>query len=863
MKIIVYQGDENRAKIETKYTKDSYFAGVYKRAMELTEEITYELRQVFQSENKMDCAFSAFQRIPNNIIAFCAQRGQGKTTAMKSFANILARGYVEEGRSNNILEDNLFIVLDSIDPSALDGGESIVRVVLSRLFYRLEEKWSKGCEIKEKLKTLELFEKCYSAIDYINGAGRETHKRDNLDELATLGSSSRLKKNLKDLITLFLMTYVSEDEVNRKTPFLVIPIDDVDICTADIYRCCEEIRNYLSLPNVLILLAADYTQLSHVIYQKYLRNNKKLLKYEEENAKEECSRLAAGYLLKLLPVNHIIELPELDKIAEHEWVSLRLEYYINKNNYKQNILEESNSQQIDLQQQIEKIIYDKTGVILYDEKELLAECLPKTMRELTQFLKRIGQRPDIDWNILYGNEREQAKDEVDKLKNNIRLLKSYFVEAWCMNHMSHEDYTNFQKSINKLEGQKRAGRLSWTYRELLNYLNTGERKNSERDNFKGMQVQNSILAMYITIFLNEWFAEALQDSLEKQIVSKQYKKIADFVNISADTFPEIPSEDAEPGKYMVYSFEVSLNSFPDEEWLKEKKGSFYFFRNQGEKFGFDILNPIDHILREGDSYFIFYSKSAEDRQKNASISEKNASVNEVRKTAWIQIKNIVANVGICREAIKQLQKISQSTAQEIRKGERWQDKIIGFYKKILNRDGQLKYLGIFNDVTPDLKETLTNELKAYDFLFLFNSYNLNTYYTAYKKCYDWILTGSDLTPKTADLDIKLESALNPGLPVNPKDIQGITNNITERIWESDYRLKEIILSTRAIQKMLPQLVDNIKNEVENPEEQLYITAKILNSVRHEYRKNVNEMDEQKKGTSKSGETKASKEKINK
>lgn len=65
------------------------------------------------------------------------------------------------------------------------------------------------------------------------------------------------------------------DKKERKASrFLVIPIDDVDISTADIYRCCEEIRNYLALPNVIILMAADHTQLMHVMYQRYLQNNK-------------------------------------------------------------------------------------------------------------------------------------------------------------------------------------------------------------------------------------------------------------------------------------------------------------------------------------------------------------------------------------------------------------------------------------------------------------------------------------------------------------------------------------------------------------------------------------------------------------
>ena len=139
---------------------------------------------------------------------------------------------------------------------------------------------------------------------------------------------------------------------NGSSNFLVIPIDDVDICSADIYRCCEEIRNYLVLPNVIILMAADHEQLVHVMYQKYLQMNKELLTYEPENAKEECSRLASGYLLKLLPVNHIVELPEWDKMAEEEWLSLSLEYYIYNDNGMFNIFEKPSGECGDMRQQL-------------------------------------------------------------------------------------------------------------------------------------------------------------------------------------------------------------------------------------------------------------------------------------------------------------------------------------------------------------------------------------------------------------------------------------------------------------------------------------------------------------------------------
>ena len=227
MRIIVYQGDENRAKIEKELTGDIFFASVYARANYLVKEIVDETRQLKEGTDRLECSNSLFQRTQNNIITFCAPRGQGKTTAMKSFARFLATDHSNAD----------FVVLDSIDPSALNGGESIVRVVLSRLFYKLEEKSKTRHDFPEKRRILELFQKCYSAIDYINGNVHGARDEDDLEELASLGSSSRLKKNLKELIDLLLGVYLEGEGKNGSSNFLVIPIDDVDICSADISDC--------------------------------------------------------------------------------------------------------------------------------------------------------------------------------------------------------------------------------------------------------------------------------------------------------------------------------------------------------------------------------------------------------------------------------------------------------------------------------------------------------------------------------------------------------------------------------------------------------------------------------------------------
>lgn len=106
MRIIVNQGDENRAKLETEWTEDMFFSPVYEKAKSLVREIVSEMKLLSENEDKADCGDVLFQRTPNNIIAFCAHRGQGKTTAMKSFASFLAKDSTDAD----------FVVLNSVDP---------------------------------------------------------------------------------------------------------------------------------------------------------------------------------------------------------------------------------------------------------------------------------------------------------------------------------------------------------------------------------------------------------------------------------------------------------------------------------------------------------------------------------------------------------------------------------------------------------------------------------------------------------------------------------------------------------------------------------------------------------------------------
>ena len=795
MRIIVYQGDENRAKIETEWTDDMFFSPIYEKAKALVSEIVSEMKLLSENEDKTDCSNVLFQRTPNNIIAFCAHRGQGKTTAMKSFARFLAKESTEAD----------FIVLDSVDPAALDSGESIVRVVLSRLFYKLQEKCEKqdNYQFLGKREIMELFSKCYRAIDHINGSKTVDRDEDDLEALASLGNSSRLKKNLQELIELLLETFLNDKKERKASRFLVIPIDDVDISTADIYRCCEEIRNYLALPNVIILMAADHTQLMHVMYQRYLQNNKDLRECEPENAKEECSKLAFGYLLKLLPVNHIVELPELDKMAEEDWLSLSLEYYVKSGSESYNVFGETATINEDMRLQLAGLIYSRTGIIIYDGEDDSADYMPKNMRELTQLLKKFGKVPEINEEVLYGKDLKQAEAEATKLKENIRSYKSYFLESWCMNHMLHEEYTNFLKTVEKIEKRKKSGTIGWTYRELLEYL-CGDRK----EKFQKVIVADDAFCMFISIFLNEWFAEALHDSIRRKDKSKQYEKIADFMGMIRKA-PEIPRPDDKPDRYAVYAFTVPESIFSAEQfrvWEVNKSSvPVLFFRTEDEKVYFDVLNPWDYIVRESVNYYAYWTQE----ESNQHLVR---TINAGKQKEWVAVVNTLSNVNIVLRRWKKYLMPGYASPQKIN-GMTWIDKCFEEYRKGTqqiqkeNIRAEKGFIAQLKDINVGIRacvEQQSSELNSLQILFICNEYNRNSYYKAFMRKYAWLFNAQidewSMQQKLNTLTGAIEDKTK--LPLDPESLYKDRENIGGEIWKKNKQLENILYASQMVSEIM-------------------------------------------------------------
>lgn len=75
-----------------------------------------------------------------------------------------------------------------------------------------------------------------------------------IEKISKMGESLRLRRDLSNLVKLYLDYMMTEDSRNQYTSKkLLIAIDDLDMCNANAYKMAEQIRKYLIIPDIVIV----------------------------------------------------------------------------------------------------------------------------------------------------------------------------------------------------------------------------------------------------------------------------------------------------------------------------------------------------------------------------------------------------------------------------------------------------------------------------------------------------------------------------------------------------------------------------------------------------------------------------------
>ncbi|MCT4643661.1 MAG: hypothetical protein N4A74_01645 [Carboxylicivirga sp.] len=413
--------EEYKIKIEKpEELNNSFFRDIYLKAAQATNDIVKESKENLDKREKV---FLDQHQEYNNIIAFVGERGTGKSSAMITFAEALLA--INESKKNelfigdelSLLRKQHYEALEVIDPSLFEKGENIFEVVLAQMFSKFERYLKDNRndhKPDEKRKVLELFEKVYQNLQTIRKNG-DKYDGEALETLSKLACGANLRQNFRELIKLFLKYIAPENQ----SSFLIIPIDDFDLNVSAVTEMTEQIRKYLMIPNVVILMAANLDQLGEAIYKKCALDFHFLKK---QNAlKEDPKSIAERYISKLIPERRRIFLP-----------AIRIESNV--------LLLDYNNKVDTIQKLILDEIYLKTGIILTSNSAEPHLIIPESIRELKYFLSFLVTLPYVDVNNIRSSDLSIVEENINSFLrflneyiSRIYLSKSYqkLIEAFC------------------------------------------------------------------------------------------------------------------------------------------------------------------------------------------------------------------------------------------------------------------------------------------------------------------------------------------------------------------------------------------------------------------------------------------------
>lgn len=536
MKLEVIKGKETSLVIEdvvSSINEENFLNKSYLKALDaICEYLRNSMTMV--EELKQCTSFSARNQLiygsAYNIIALSGKRGSGKSSAMLSLSHFLENpsqiAKLNESTDKfEILSNKDFIVLEPIDPTTFEKNQSILSVVLSRLLNKAEEYWSEqrnfygNFQDKEKMKSklLYLAKECLNGISAIKN---EDWISNDLADLQRIGDSSILKLNFYDFIDY--MFQFKPQKSNLKNGILVIQIDDTDCQIQQGYQVLEDIRKYLTIPNVIILMATDTKLLRKVTIQHYSNIlNKEIIR------KEEIKTLGEKYLVKLLPSNQVVFMPNIDHIIRDNGDSFYLRYYMlnSLDHTKSDIL--GINEEFEFQTTVLRYIYQKTHMVFVTHKKYANNIIPTTLRGLGHFLSVLSSMEDIPI-VEYGNSMiEQLERQLDVLDKNLSLFEDYFMGEWISIKLSYDEI----KLLEDFNEQAPSQRIPFLVQSISNFYRT----KNKNENLNGNISYNLdyIKPEEITYRKLDELLRAIQGTKKGVTLKNSNREIEDFYFIFA------------------------------------------------------------------------------------------------------------------------------------------------------------------------------------------------------------------------------------------------------------------------------------------------------------------------------------------
>ena len=432
----------------------------YCQALRALEEIIQQTRKFHGRDDRRGCDNRTEEALfcyNGNIITFEGERGSGKTQTMLSFANAIRDGKDICGDlalddKDRLLEGVKFRIMPPISPSVLEKKQNLLYVILSRLYdlagKTLRTERCSGISERETIELSRLFNDCLSGI---NGIKRANDPDLELSAIQNISDGAALRMHFHKLVQRLIE--LDDARQGKNCTFLVLQLDDADSQIKNGYKVLDDIRKYLVIPNLVIVMSADADFLHKVIYQEHLEQFSDLHN-TDSLLSEELSHLSRKYIDKLIPPSHMIHLPNIDQYAEmNAGSNLHLKYVRMMSDDEVPVFDWGK----DLQGSLLILIYKKTGLVLIPHSQHMHSIIPRTLRGLNQMLYLFSSMEDASpvENGFQGDERSLALSLQKRLKileTNLEQFSSYFAGGWLKAKIRNKADQEFFKEFTLASG---------------------------------------------------------------------------------------------------------------------------------------------------------------------------------------------------------------------------------------------------------------------------------------------------------------------------------------------------------------------------------------------------------------------------
>lgn len=436
------KAEYKKVKIDIKYP---LYLECFKNALSsiLTnlDRINVKCKKEYKDDEDYRYSVSRLPDNANNIYAFLGGRGSGKTTAINEFGESLKHfdeisgetEWIKEVKGSLDLQITVeklkFTVLDAIDASLLTDKEDFVELVLAQLFGLIEEKrrCSAVCGKQQNSHTIaELMDAFFVAYNSYHNISREETGRELGESVANILKNMPSGPNARWAISQLLKKFFDFIGTGEKAEwYLVITIDDLDLNINYGYKLLEQIHKYLSDPRIIVLIAADYGQLSHVC-EYYLKNQ--YAKNGEKDDWDSAIELSKAYLLKEIPISNRIYMPDNRDFAKS---------YVVENKSENAFVRNIKSFIIDKMVQKLGIYYDMNG-----SKKHFA--IPETIREFVNYNDFLDSLDFFGWR-----EGELPEERMDLYDQNHAEMNQDIVNRMAFQLLSHKQQKVFHALVEK------------------------------------------------------------------------------------------------------------------------------------------------------------------------------------------------------------------------------------------------------------------------------------------------------------------------------------------------------------------------------------------------------------------------------